>query len=325
MRFVVAGAGAIGAYIGAKMSRAGFDVTLFARGPHLRAIQERGVQVRSADGDFEAHPNASGDLDAIGEADVVFLGVKAHSLIDLAPRLKPLLGPETAVVSLQNGIPWWYFQGHGGELDGTRLERVDPGGVISAAIEARRVIGSLVYFATEIPEPGVVQHVEGNRLSLGEPSGERTERSKRIAEALIKSGLRCPVTTRMRQEIWVKVLGNAAFNPISALTRATLVKMVQDYNVNALVRCIMSEIECVTRQLGIELPVTIDQRIAGAEKVGEHKTSMLQDLEANRPLELEAVVGATLEIGRRLGVNMPSTSAVYACAKLLAEGREKRQ
>ncbi len=206
-----------------------------------------------------------------------------------------------------------------------RLERVDPGGVISAAIEARRVIGSLVYFATEIPEPGVVQHVEGNRLSLGEPGGERTERSKRIAEALIKSGLRCPVTTRMRQEIWVKVLGNAAFNPISALTRATLVKMVQDYDVNALVRCIMSEIECVTRQLGVELPVTIDQRIAGAEKVGAHKSSMLQDLEANRPVELEAVVGATLEIGQRLDVNMPSLAAVYACAKLLAEGREKRQ
>ena len=174
----IAGAGAIGAYLGARMARAGFDVTLFARGPHLRAIEERGVLVRSAEGDFEAHPKVSGDLEAIGPADVVFLGVKAHSLIDLAPRLKALFGQETAVVGMQNGVPWWYFQGHGGSLDGLHLERVDPGGGIAAAIEARRVIGSIVYFATEITEPGVIRHIEGNRISLGEPSGERTERIK---------------------------------------------------------------------------------------------------------------------------------------------------
>jgi len=324
MRFVVAGAGAIGAYMGARMARAGYDVTLFARGPHLRAIEERGVRVRSAEGDFEARPKASGDLESIGAADVVFLGVKAHSLVDLAPRLKHLLGPDTSVVSLQNGIPWWYFQGHGGPLDGVRIECVDPGGVISNAIEARRVVGSLVYFATEIVEPGVVQHVEGNRISLGEPSGERSDRSRMIADALIKSGLRCPVTARIRQEIWVKVMGNVAFNPISALTGATLVRMAQDPDVNPLVRRIMGELECVTRQLGVELPVSIDQRIAGAEKVGEHKTSMLQDLEAGRPLELEAVAGAVLEIGERLQVSMPSTSAVYACTKLLAQIRGKR-
>jgi len=324
MKFVVAGAGAIGAYLGARMARAGFDATLFARGPHLRAIEEHGVQIRSAEGDFEAHPKVSGDLEAIGPADVVFLGVKAHGLVDLAPRLKPLLGPDTAVVSLQNGIPWWYFQGLGGPLDGLRLERVDPGGVISAAIEPRRVLGSLVYFATEIAEPGVIRHVEGNRISLGEPSGERSERSRQIAEALIKSGLRCPVTTRIRQEIWVKVMGNAAFNPISALTGATLAGMVRDADVNALVRGIMSEIETVTKQLGVDLPVSIDQRIAGAEKVGEHKTSMLQDLETGRPLELEAVVGAAIEIGERLGVPMPSTRAVYACTKLLAARRSER-
>jgi 2-dehydropantoate 2-reductase len=306
------------------MARAGFDVTLFARGPHLRAIEERGVEVRSAEGDFEAHPKVSGDLEAIGPADVVFLGVKAHGLVDLAPRLKPLLGPDTAVVSLQNGIPWWYFQGQGGVLDGLRIERVDPDGVISAAIEPRRVLGSLVYFATEIAEPGVIRHVEGNRISLGEPSGERSERSRRIAEALIKSGLRCPVTTRIRQEIWVKVMGNVAFNPISALTSATLVRMVRDPDVNALVRSIMREIEAVTKQLGVDLSVSIDQRIAGAEKVGEHKTSMLQDLETGRPLELEAVAGAVIEIGERLGVPMPSTRAVYACTKLLAARRSER-
>ena len=314
MKFVIAGAGAIGAYMGARMARAGMDVTLFARGPHLRAMLERGIQVRSAEGDFEARPAVSGDLEAIGPADVVFLGVKAHSLVDLAPRLKPLFGPETAVVGMQNGVPWWF-------LDGMHLERVDPGGVISDAIEPRRVIGSIVYFATEIVEPGVVQHIDGNRITLGEPDGSRSERIRAIAEALIKSGLRCPVTTRIRQEIWVKILGNVAFNPISALTGATLVRMVRDPDVNALVRSIMSETECVGKQLGLELPISIDQRIAGAEKVGEHKTSMLQDLEAGRPLELEAVVGAVIELGERLGIAMPSTRAVYACTKLLAANR----
>jgi 2-dehydropantoate 2-reductase len=311
MRFVIAGAGAIGAYMGAQMARAGLDVTLFARGPHLRAMQERGIQVRAATGDFEARPTISGDLEAIGPADVVFLGVKAHSLVDLAPRLAPLFGLETAVVGLQNGVPWWF-------LEEMHLERVDPGGVISAAIETRRVIGSIVYFATEIVEPGVVQHIEGNRISLGEPDGSRSDRVRAIAEALIKSGLRCPVTAHIRQEIWVKILGNVAFNPISALTRATLVRMVRDPEVNALVRNIMAETECVGKRLGLELPISIDQRIAGAEKVGEHKTSMLQDLEAGRPPELEAVVGAVIEIGERFGIPMPSTRAVYACAKLLA-------
>ena len=317
MRFVIAGAGAIGAYMGARMARAGLDVTLFARGPHLEAMQERGIQVRAADGDFTARPVVSGDLAAIGPADVVFLGVKAHSLVDLAPRLAPLLGPETVVVGMQNGVPWWFFaDGH--------LERVDPGGVIASAIEPRRVIGSIVYFATEIVEPGVIQHTEGNRITLGEPDGSRSERVRAIAEALIKSGLRCPVSAHIRQEIWVKILGNVAFNPISALTGATLARMARDPDVNALLRSIMGEAECVGKRLGIELPISIEQRIAGAEKVGEHKTSMLQDLEVGRPLELEAVVGAVIEIGERLGVDMPSTRAVYACTKLLAANRAGR-
>jgi 2-dehydropantoate 2-reductase len=311
--------------MGALMARAGYDVTLFARGPHLRAMQERGLRVQSADGGFEIPVKASDDLQSIGPCDAVFLGVKAHSLTDLAPRLAPLFGTETAVVSLQNGIPWWYFQNHGGPLDGMRLERVDPGGVIANSIDARRVVGSLVYLATEILEPGTVRHVEGNRISLGEPDGSRSERARCIAEALIKSGLRCPVTTRIRQEIWVKILGNAAFNPISALTGATLVEMVHNPDVNALVRRIMGEAECVARQLGIVLPITIDQRIAGAEKVGEHKTSMLQDLEMGRPLELEAVAGAIIEIGERLGIPMTSTCAVYACTKLLADRRNRKR
>ena len=320
MRFLIAGAGAIGAYIGARMAQAGFDVTLFARGPHLRAMQEHGVQVKSVDEDFVARPAIAGSLDDVGPVDVVFLGVKAHGLPQLAPQLKPVLGPDTAVVSTQNGIPWWYFQGFGGQWEGLHLERVDPGGVISSAIEARRVVGSIVYFATEITAPGVIQHIEGNRISLGEPDDTRSDRSRQIAEALIASGLRCPVTTRIRHEIWVKVLGNASLNPVSALTRATVAQMVRDPGVCKLIRNIMEEVEAVSCKLGMELPVSIDQRIAGAEKVGEHKTSMLQDLEAGRSMELEALVGAVVELGERMGLAMPITRTVYTCTKLLAEG-----
>jgi len=255
----------------------------------------------------------------VGPVDVVFLGVKAHGLTQLAPQLAPVLGPDTTLVSTQNGVPWWFFQGLGGAWDGLRLERVDPGGVISSAIEARRVLGSIVYFSTEITTPGVIQHVEGNRISLGEPDGTRSERSRRIAEALIASGLRAPVTTHIRNEIWVKILGNVAFNPVSALTGATLVQMVRHPEVCNLVRQIMRETEAVGARLGLELPVSIEQRIAGAEKVGEHKTSMLQDLEAGRPMELEAVMGAIVELGERVGVPMPCTTSVYACTKLLGQ------
>jgi len=310
VKFVIVGAGAIGAYIGARMARAGQNVTLFARGRHLAAMQERGVRVIGANEEFESRPAATGNLESIGPADVVLLAVKAHSLPSLAPRLGPLLHPETVVVSMQNGVPWWY---------GVPLERVDPGGVIAAAIDMRRVVGSIVYFSTEIIEPGVIRHIEGNRISIGEPDGSRSERSRRIAEALIAAGLRCPITTHIREEIWVKILGNVAFNPISALTRATLAQMVRDPEVSALVRNIMTEAECVSGRMGMKLPVSIEQRMAGAEKVGEHKTSMLQDLEAGRPLELEAIVGAVVELGEKLGVAMPHTRTVYACAKLLAQ------
>ena len=317
MKIVIAGAGAIGGYIGARLARADADVVLFARGPHLRAMQERGLRVVSPDGDFEVRPAVTGDLATIGPAAVVFLGVKAHALTALAPTLEPVLGPDTIVVSTQNGIPWWYFQGVGGELDGLRLERVDPGGVIADAIEPRRVVGSLAYFATDIPEPGVIRHTEGNRISFGEPNGTKSERARAIAEALIAAGFRCPVTPRFRHEIWVKLLGNVAFNPISALTRGTLEELAHDPDVSKVVRDIMVESETVAARLGIELPISIDQRMAGAEKVGAHKTSMLQDYEAGRPLELEAVVGAVVELGERLGVAMPVTRAVYACAKML--------
>jgi 2-dehydropantoate 2-reductase len=321
MKFAIAGAGAIGAYLGAQMTRAGLDVTLFARGPHLRAMQACGIRVHGNRGNFEARPKVSGDLESIGPADVVFLGVKAHSLIELAPRLAPLLRPDATVVSMQNGIPWWYFQKHGGPFDGLRLERLDPGGVISAAIEAGRVLGSVVYLASEIVEPGVVRHIEGDRISVGEPDGTPSERCRLIADALVSSGLRCRVTPRIRREIWVKTMGNVAFNPISALTGATLSRMVGDRDINILVREIMGETEFVAKQLGLDLPISIDQRIAGAEKAGEHKTSMLQDLESRRPLELEAIMGAVIEIGERVGASMTSTRAVYACTKLLAKCR----
>jgi len=321
VKIVIAGAGAIGGYIGARLAKAGADVVLFARGPHLRAMQERGLRVISADGDFEVRPAVTGDLSTIRTADVVFLGVKAHGLTGLAPSLRQLYTPDTVVVSTQNGIPWWYFQGHGGELDGLRLEHVDPGGVIAGAIEPERVIGSLAYFATDVAEPGVIHHTEGNKMSLGEPNGRRTDRSKAIAEALIAAGLRCPVSTRFRHEIWVKLLGNVAFNPISALTGGTLEQLVRHAGTAALVREIMAETEAVAAKLGIELSISIDQRMAGAEKVGAHKTSMLQDYEAGRPMELDAVVGAVIELGHRLGVPTPATRAMYACARFLDDAR----
>jgi len=321
VRIAIVGAGAIGGYIGARLAQAGADVVLFARGAHLEAMQERGLRVVSPDGDFEAKPDATGDLSTLAGADVMVLGVKAHSLTALAPQLRPLFGPDTIVVSTQNGIPWWYFQNHPGDLNGLHLERVDPGGVIANAIEPERVIGSLAYFSTDIAAPGVIHHTEGNRLSLGEPGGARSERARALAEVLIGAGFRCPITTRFRHEIWVKLLGNVAFNPISALTGGTLEELVRHAETSAVVREIMAETEAVASKLGIELPISIEQRMAGAEKVGAHKTSMLQDLEAGRPMELEAIVGAVVELGDRLHVPMPSTRTVYACAKLLDEKR----
>jgi 2-dehydropantoate 2-reductase len=324
VKIVIVGAGAIGGYIGARLTRVGADVVLVARGPHLRAMQERGLQVHSPDGDFAVRPKLAPDVASAGRADVVILGVKAHGLTSIAPTLGALFGPDTIVVSTQNGIPWWYFQNLGGEYDGLRLERVDPGGVIAAAIEPRRVVASLAYFATELAAPGVIHHTEGNRMSFGEPDGSRSERARAIAEALIAAGFRCPVTTRMRHEIWVKLIGNVAFNPISALTGGTLEELARDPEVAPTVRTIMAETEAVAARLGIELPISIDQRMAGAEKVGAHKTSMLQDYEAGRPLEIEAVVGAVVELGDRVGVSMPATKAVYSCARMLDAHRAQR-
>lgn len=295
MKYLIAGAGAIGAYLGARMARTGLDVTLFARGPHLEAMQSHGVKVQSVEESFEVRPRAVGSLEEAGPADVVFLCAKAHSLPELAPQLKSVLSADTIVVSTQNGIPWWYFEGGTVPSAGMHLERIDPGGVISKAIRPGRVVGSVVYLSTEIYSPGVIRHIAGNHITLGEPDGSPSERSRRIAETLATTGLRCQISTHIRQEIWVKLLGNASFNPLSALTRATVREMLRDPEVSKLIRNLMQEVEFVARRLGVELPVSIEQRLAAAEKVGDHKTSMFQDLEAGRPLELEALVGAVIE------------------------------
>ena len=323
MRIAIVGAGAIGAYLGAKLSASGEEVFLIARGPHLKAMQAHGVRVRSPEGDFEAHPTATGDFKEIGPVDYVFLTVKAHGLTEVAPRLEPLLNPDTAVVSAQNGIPWWYFQRHGGPWDGTQIESVDPGGVISKAIAAERIIACIVYPSALIVEPGVIQHVEGNRFSMGELDGTTTERCRRLADTLTKSGLRCPIRSRIRDELWAKLLGNLAFNPISALTRATLSEIATHPEARAVARAAMEEADAVATGLGVKIPVTIDRRIDGAEKVGDHKTSMLQDVEAGKPIELESLVGAVVELGEKLGLPMPYTKTIYACAKLLAQGLAK--
>jgi 2-dehydropantoate 2-reductase len=321
MKVLIVGAGAVGAYIGARLTLIGVDVTLVARGPQLEAIRERGVQVQSRTGDFQARPKICATLAEVGPVEVVFLGVKAHSLPQLAPQLKAVLAANTSVVSTQNGVPWWFFENFAGDWNGLRLERVDPGGIISAAIDARRVIGSIVYFSTEVIAPGVIRHIEGNRISLGEPDGTRSERLRQIADALVASGLRAPITAHIRNEIWVKLLGNVAFNPLSALTGATLGQMVRDPDVSNLAREMMREAQAVAARLGLDLPISIEQRMEGAKKVGEHKTSMLQDLEAQRPLELEAIVGAIVELGQRIGVPMPHTRTIYSATKLLAECR----
>ena len=317
MKFAIYGAGAIGAWMGAKLSVAGHDVALIARGPHLAAMQERGVTVRSPDGDFTANVFATNDPREVGRADAVVLAVKAHGLPAIAPLLHPLVGPDTVVLPAQNGIPWWYFQRHGGPWEGTRLESVDPGGVIEQYVDAENIVGCVVYPAATIVEPGVIEHEEGNRFSLGELDGSTTERAKAISTALGGAGIRAPVRRNIRQEIWVKLMGNLAFNPISALTRAGMADIARDRDASALARAMMEEAHAVANSFGIEVPITIDQRMAGAEGVGDHKTSMLQDVETARPIEIGGLVGVVLELGQLAGVPMPYTSAVYACAKLL--------
>lgn len=317
MKIAIIGAGAIGAFLGAMLARSGEDVTLVARGANLRAMREHGVRVRGEIGNFQIKTKATDDLSGLGETDVVILTLKAQSLPTIAPKLKPLIGPETTVIPAQNGFPWWYFYRHGGEWEGTTLESVDPGGVIRQNIDPARVLGCVVYPSTSLVEPGIVWHIEGTRFALGELDGSKSERSRRIADVLIKAGLRCPIRANIRHDIWVKLMGNVAYNPISALTRATLIEIVRCPETRALAAAIMTEVDEVARRLGIEMGISVEQRLEGAEKVGHHKTSMLQDIEAGKPTELEAIAGAIIELGEKLDLSLPSTKSVYACVKLL--------
>jgi 2-dehydropantoate 2-reductase len=317
VKIAVLGAGAIGGFLGARLARAGVDVVLIARGPHLQTMQASGLRVIEADGDWTVQVQATDDFAAMRDADAVFVTLKAYSLPTVAERLAANLGGATAVVSAQNGIPWWYFQRHGGDLDGINLETVDPGGVIARAVDPHRVIGCIVYPATSLVGPGVVRHTEGERFSLGELDGSQSRRCVELSHALASAGLKAPVQPKIRSELWLKLLGNAVFNPLSALTRATLGDMAQSSLVAEVVRAAMQEVDNVARRLGIDISVSIDQRIKGAARVGEHKTSMLQDLEAGRPMEIDALTGSVVELADRLGIPVPHLRTLYASVKLL--------
>jgi 2-dehydropantoate 2-reductase len=318
VRVAILGAGATGGFLGARLAKAGVDVVLIARGPHLQAMRERGLRLLEPVGESIVRVEATDDLGVLRSADAVFVTLKAHSVPAIAERLAANLGPDTAVVSAQNGIPWWYFQRHGGELEGTYLETVDPGGMVARTIDPERVIACIVYPATSVVGPGIVRHVEGEKFSLGELDGSKTPRILALSSLLAGVGLKAPVQSRIRQELWVKLLGNAVFNPLSALTRASLGEMAESPVLAPIVRAAMEEVDSVARRLGVEIPVTIDQRIKGAARVGSHKTSMLQDLEAGRPLEIDAVAGAVVELAGKLSVPAPHLETIYRCVKLLA-------
>jgi 2-dehydropantoate 2-reductase len=317
VKIAILGAGAIGGFLGARLARAGANVVLIARGPHLKAMNDSGLRIIEAGGDWTVSVDATDDFAAMRDASAVLVTLKAHSLPPVAERMATNLGHDTAVVSAQNGIPWWYFQRHGGELDGTHLETVDPGGVVARVIDPNRVIGCIVYPATSLVSPGVIRHTEGERFSLGELDGTQSPRCVELSRALMSAGLKAPVQPNIRAELWLKLLGNAVFNPLSALTRATLGDMAQSPLVAEVVRAAMQEVDAVARRLGIEISVSIEQRIKGAARVGEHKTSMLQDLEAGRPLEIDALTGSVVELGDRLGIPVPHLRTLYSSVKLL--------
>lgn len=323
MRIAIAGAGATGGYLAACLVRSGADVVVVARGPHLAAMRERGLTVREPGAQaFTVEPEATDDMEAaVRSADVVFVTLKAHSLPALAPVLGRSLKPGAVLVSAQNGIPWWYFgRGYTGPLAGERLESVDPAGVLSQSIDTRSVVACIVYPATALSAPGVVEHVEGNRFSLGELDGERTERVAGIAQALAAAGLRAPVQPRIRNEIWLKLLGNASFNPVSALGRVTLGRIAETPGARELVRALMEEVEAVARGVGEEMAIPIERRLEGGFRVGEHRTSMLQDVEAGRPLEVDALLGSVCEIAGRLDIAVPNLQTVLTLCRLLDRG-----
>jgi 2-dehydropantoate 2-reductase len=317
VRIAILGAGAIGAYVGAALARGGADVHLIARGANLAALRRDGVRVLSRRGDFSARVPASDDPRDVGPCDVVVLGLKAHHYAEARPLLEPLLGVDTAVVAAQNGIPWWYFYKVGGRYDGRRVEAVDPGGAVSAAIPPERAIGCVVYSSTELERPGVVRHIEGTRFSIGEPDGSISERCRAFSEAMIAGGLKCPVEPNIRDDVWIKMLGNVAFNPLSALTRATLAAMCRHPPTRRLVVSLMEDTLEIARRLGQTPEISIERRLAGAERVGEHRTSTLQDLEEGKRLELAPMTGALVELADLTGVEAPSLRAIDAAVDLL--------
>jgi 2-dehydropantoate 2-reductase len=317
VKVAVLGAGAIGAYVGAALSRAGVDVHLVARGAHLEALRKNGVQVLSPRGDFSAHPNATDDPGEIGPVDHIFLGFKANAYAAAGPMIKPLLHDTTSIIAAQNGIPWWYFHKLAGPFEGHRIESVDPGGAVTAALPLERAIGCVVYAATEIEAPGVVRHLEGTRFSIGEPDGSVSKRCTEFAEAMVAGGLKCPVEPDLRCDIWIKLMGNIAFNPLSALTRATMAGIARHAGTRALVAKMMEETLEVAHAVGCFPEISVEKRIAGAERTGEHKTSTLQDLERGRPMELDVLLTAVVELADLTGAEVPTLRAITAVADLL--------
>ena len=327
MKICVVGAGAIGGLLGARLAIAGETVTLIARGAHLEAIRARGLEVAMQDGAVvhTADVTAIGDLKECGPQDLVILGVKAHQIPPIAGGLPALFGPETVVLTTQNGIPWWYFQRHGGPLDGTVLDALDPGGVIAGAIAPERIIGCIAYPAAEIAGPGRIRHVEGSRFPVGELDGSVTERVNALSGTLQRAGFKSPVLDDIRSEIWLKAWGNLSFNPISALTHSTLADICGFPPTRDLAARMMTEAQAVAGKLGISFRVSLERRIAGAERVGRHKTSMLQDTESGKALETEALIGAVAELGRLTGTPTPSIDAVCALTRLLGHVIEEER
>jgi len=319
MKVCIVGAGAIGGYIGAKLAQAGTPVTLIARGAHLQAIQEKGLILRHSDGSEQQVKDvfATSDMKAAGVQDVVIVALKTQSVPSVAPGLPALYGEETMVVTAQNGIPWWYFRKLESPHTNYRLQSVDPEGIVEANIPVDRVIGCVVYPAAEITSPGIIQHIEGDRFSFGELDGSRSDRVQKLSQLLNNSGLKSRVRNQIRHEIWVKLWGNLAFNPISALTGATLEQICQYPHTRELARNMMIEAQTIAEKLGVDFGISLDKRIAGAEQVGAHKTSMLQDIESHRPSEVDAIVGSVAELGRLTQTPTPHIDAIYASVKLL--------
>jgi 2-dehydropantoate 2-reductase len=321
MKICVFGAGAIGGYMGAKLAQAGADVSLVARGPHLAAMRENGLTLIEGGETVTVPVRAEEDPAALGPQDYVIVTLKAHSVPPVVGRMQPLIGDHTTIVSGVNGVPWWYFHKIGGPLEGRRLSTVDPEDAQWNGFGPDRVLGCVVYPAAEVPEPGTVRHIEGNRFSLGEPDGSKSERAQKLSEALAAAGLKAPVRPRLRDEIWVKLWGNLSFNPISALTGATLDVLCTDPGTRPVARAMMVEAQTIAEKLGVKFPINVDRRIDGGAAVGAHRTSMLQDLEAGRPMEIDALIGSVQELGRITETPTPTIDTVLGLVKLQAKSR----